>query len=431
LASLILSGEEQRVRLFWKEQGLDCKQVNMRVLVVVCAISVCIGLSSAMWEVQQGVYYDPIGGTTSDKIHTLQPNGQITTSNDPVNIVEVASKMGLFIPQEILSNPSASTGNMPQQLALHANERQALQEFHERQLVGPSVIITGAKSTFNITYDSSLPTPDVAKPAIEAAIKVWADNFPSTVTMRVLSRWDSLDSGTLGSASSPYSVHGSICGTSKLLDNALYSSPSAAALEGVDFLSANQEHIRMQFNKNAAWSYDPTSNKTITFNTWDLMSVVLHEVCHGLFFNGRFSADAIYYNGGFLPGRFDRFLVPSSTASIVDKCYSKTDLAAIMLNSKRFVDPTKAGTNFLVFSPNPYQPGSSTYHFDTNQLSADCANLGIPVSECSALMTPSLTNGVLKRSPGMTTLRVMDAILGTSVGYGGKCDANPFDYFNL
>jgi hypothetical protein len=403
----------------------------MRLLVVVCAISACIRISSAMWEVQKGVYYDPIGGTTTDSIHTLHPNGQITTSNDPVDIAKIANEMGLYVPQELLSNPSASSDNMPKQIALQAKERQALQEFHDRQLTGQSVIISGAKSTFNIIYDSTLPTPTIARPAIEAAIKVWADNFPSAVTIRVLSRWDSLGASTLGSASSPYSVHGSLCGTTHLLDNALYSSPSAAALEGVDFISSSQEHIRMQFNKDAAWSYDPTSNSTITFNTWDLMSVVLHEVCHGLFFNGRFGSNSIYYDGGFLPGRFDRFLVPSSTASMADKCYSKTDLAAIMVNSKRFVDPTNAGTNFQIFSPNPYQPGSSTYHFDTTKLSSDCVNLGIPPSECSALMTPSLTNSALKRSPGMTTLRVMNAIFSSSAGYGGKCEANPFDYFTI
>jgi hypothetical protein len=128
-------------------------------------------------------------------------------------------------------------------------------------------------------------------------------------------------------------------------------------------------------------------------------------------------------SGRAIPGRYDRFLSSSSAASVVSSCVNPTDLFAIVTSGGlRFLDPSASGTSFGLYSPSPYEEGSSIYHHDPKRLATDCSKLSIASADCSDLMTQSLPNGYTQRSVGEPVRRMMLSLLGMSIGLGpGVC----------
>lgn len=157
---------------------------------------------------------------------------------------------------------------------------------------------------------------------------------------------------------------------------------------------------------------------------WDLESVALHEVGHGLFFAGVMQAsprqsiaDFAFRNSR--PARFDRFLSSSAADKGLASCATPTTIFdTITGSSLRFIDPNAADTtNFGLYSPSSYLPGSTTYHQDPATYQDDCDAVGISAENCSDLMTQSLPNGYTQRSVGEPVERIMNAMLGGSGGF--------------
>lgn len=157
---------------------------------------------------------------------------------------------------------------------------------------------------------------------------------------------------------------------------------------------------------------------------WDLESVALHEVGHGLFFAGVMQAsprqniaDFAFRNSR--PARFDRFLSDGSTDNGLASCATpSTIFETITGGSLRFIDPSDPdNTNFGLFSPSGYLSGSTTYHQDPDTYSDDCTTLGIATDDCSDLMTQSLPNGYTQRTVGTPVERIMNAMLGGNSGF--------------
>jgi hypothetical protein len=159
------------------------------------------------------------------------------------------------------------------------------------------------------------------------------------------------------------------------------------------------------------------------FSKWDLESVALHEVGHGLFFTGVMQAsprqslaDFAFRNSR--PARFDRFLGKSAGDGLA-MCLAPADIFdTITSGSLRFVDPKSPDTtDFGLYSPSEYLPGSTTYHQDPGTLPFDCEKLNIPTNDCSDIMTQSLPNGYTQRHVGVPVTRMMNAMLGSSAGF--------------
>jgi hypothetical protein len=102
-----------------------------------------------------------------------------------------------------------------------------------RQATSDTVTVKGSKSTLTVKYLSS--TPAEARVAYERALKVWSEEFPCKLPIRINFSWQTLGGSTLGATSSGSVVSGKSSGGDKLNDDTVYSPVMAMALQGTDF----------------------------------------------------------------------------------------------------------------------------------------------------------------------------------------------------
>ena len=251
-------------------------------------------------------------------------------------------------------------------------------------------------SRFDVKYNNF---PDWAKKEVQAAIDVWSANFKSSVVVSVDASWGRSSSwGVLGSAR-PGSFFSAFSGAP---DPSLwYSSAAANALAGKDLDKANPEII-IQVNSAAAW--DTRGDGSPSSSEYDLESVFIHEIGHGLGFLSNDAYDP-YYGLGSLdqPTPFDAYLQTSDGRRLADLPTPSKELGAALTSSLVWSGPLgiKANTGIKpkMYTPSRYQSGSSTSHLDEATFSK---------SGLDSVMTPSLDPGEIFHEPGPLLLAMME-----------------------
>jgi hypothetical protein len=251
-------------------------------------------------------------------------------------------------------------------------------------------------SKFDVKYNNF---PDWAKKEVQAAIDVWSANFKSSVVVSVDASWGRSSSwGVLGSAR-PGSFFSAFSGAP---DPSLwYSSAAANALAGKDLDKANPEII-IQVNSAAAW--DTRGDGSPSSSEYDLESVFIHEIGHGLGFLSNDAYDP-YYGLGSLdqPTPFDAYLQTSDGRRLADLPTPSKELGAALTSSLVWSGPLgiKANTGIKpkMYTPSRYQSGSSTSHLDEATFSK---------SGLDSVMTPSLDPGEIFHEPGPLLLAMME-----------------------
>jgi len=282
---------------------------------------------------------------------------------------------------------------------------QALSLFHERAstvwghtYAGPastnleSTNNSGAhlqkQSNFVVTYNNF---PTWAKNDVQAAIDVWSENFASTVPINIDATWGkSSTSGILGSAR-PGNYFSGFTGAP---DPTLwYPSALANALAGQD-LDKSAPEIVIQANSNANW--DQRNDGTPTSDEYDLESVFIHELGHGL---GFLSTDAYdtYFKYGILdqPTPFDAYAQTTDGRRLSDIPSPSSELGTALTSTLVWSGPlgiaANKGVKPLLYTPPHYEVGSSVSHLDEATFSSSGPN---------SVMTPNLDAGEVFRQPG-------------------------------
>ena len=259
---------------------------------------------------------------------------------------------------------------------------------------------TGA--TINVNYDANFLANAPAMAAFEYAISIWEGLLSSTVDITIDATYTDVGNNTnLGSAGPTAFVLGSaISGAAE--SGARYSMALANSIDGVDHNGATAE-IDANFNSNAgvAWYFGTDGNPG--GGEYDFTSVVMHELGHGLGFISLVQNDGSW-NGG-IPSIFDYFIEDAVTGDVfsdmsvaerLDAITSQTVPNQISWNGAFGVDA--AGSNPILYSPDPWEPGSSVAHLDEATYAAGTAN---------ALMTPNLSNGEVAHAPGAIAMGML------------------------
>ncbi len=251
-------------------------------------------------------------------------------------------------------------------------------------------------SRFDVKYNNF---PDWAKKEVQAAIDVWSANFKSTVVVSVDASWGRSSSwGVLGSAR-PGSFFSAFSGAP---DPSLwYSSAAANALAGKDLDKANPEII-IQVNSAAAW--DTRGDGSPSSSEYDLESVFIHEIGHGLGFLSNDAYDPFYGLGSLdQPTPFDAYLQTPDGRRLADLPTPSKELGAALTSSLVWSGPlgikANAGIKPKMYTPSRYQSGSSTSHLDEATFSK---------SGLDSVMTPNLDPGEIFHSPGPLLLAMME-----------------------
>jgi hypothetical protein len=251
-------------------------------------------------------------------------------------------------------------------------------------------------SKFAVTYNSF---PIWARAEVQAALDTWAANFKSSVDITVTATWGrSANSDVLGSAR-PGSYFAGFIGAP---DSTLwYPSALANALAGKDLDRDNAEII-IQVNSAANWNQRGDDKPRTT--EYDLESVILHEVAHGL---GFLSADVYDKFFGFgsidQPTPFDAYIQTPDGRRLADVPTPSLELGKTLTaplywigeNAKRI----NGGTRIKMYTPAIYEPGSSVSHLDEATFSK---------SGVDSVMTPNLDAGEVFHQPGPLLLAMME-----------------------
>ena len=252
------------------------------------------------------------------------------------------------------------------------------------------------KSKFEVKYNNF---PDWAKKEVQAAIDVWSANFKSTTVITVDASWGRSNSwGVLGSAR-PGSFFSAFSGAP---DPSLwYSSAAANALAGKDLDRANPEII-IQVNSGANWN--TRGDGVPTSSEYDLESVFIHELGHGLGFLSNDAYDPFYGLGSLdQPTPFDAYLQTADGRRLADLPTPSRELGTALTSSLVWSGPlgikANGGVKPKMYTPSRYQSGSSTSHLDEDTFAK---------SGLDSVMTPNLDPGEVFKEPGPLLLAMME-----------------------
>ena len=254
-----------------------------------------------------------------------------------------------------------------------------------------------AKSKFDVTYNNF---PLWAQKDIQAAVDVWAANFQSSVPIKVDATWGrSAVYGLLGSARPGNYFNNFVNAPDPTL---WYPSALANALANRD-LDKNNPEIIIQVNSAAAW--DTRNDGAPSRSEYDLTSVFIHEIGHGLGFLSTDSYDP-YFGFGSLeqPTPFDAYLQLDDGRRLSDLPSPSLELGKALTSNlswsgKKGIEANGGVTKPKIYTPARYENGSSVSHLDEATYSSSGAN---------SVMTPNLDAGEVFRDPGPLVLAMME-----------------------
>lgn len=265
-------------------------------------------------------------------------------------------------------------------------------------------------STFIVTYTGFTPE---AEAAFQFAVDIWSNNIESSVPIRVDANFEELDTNVLGSAGPAgfFTLTGD-----GVLPNTAYPIALTEKLIGqdVDGPDGTSNDINATFTNVANTFYFETDGNTFT-NRIDFVTVVLHELGHGLGFLGFGSVndrdadgepqtptlgalrrgansnilspwDNFIENGS--PGAITSFDDPSA-ALLVE--YTGNDL----FSNGPIATAQNGGVKPSTHAPSTFRTGSSYSHWDEDTY---------PAGDPNSLMSPTVARGEAIHDPGVVTL---------------------------
>jgi hypothetical protein len=268
----------------------------------------------------------------------------------------------------------------PENMGTHRSAPEAF--LHPRARRGSS-----GPAPITVTYIGFTPE---AQQAFQYAIDIWKTQISTSVPIHVEAQWTQLGSGVLGSAGAT-SVVRNFSGAPQA--DVWYPVALAEKISGQDLNGAGSAEISASFSSSMDWYYG-TDGKT-PLDTYDLVSVVLHELCHGLGFVAGTDYDTTTNFGdyGFSAAQGENAL-PYTFATFIENAAGQR-----LTNSGLFTNPSAAlGTEFTsgglyfnsplaaqvnttpgdkrprLYAPAKYSGGSSISHLDEKTYPAGSEN---------------------------------------------------------
>ncbi|MBN1995356.1 MAG: fibronectin type III domain-containing protein [Anaerolineae bacterium] len=268
-------------------------------------------------------------------------------------------------------------------------------------------------ATINVNWNPASCTgtvtawPNDAKNAFLHAANIWASLLTSNVPIEVDACWRSdLPSGVLGSAGARNYYRNF---ANAPTPNTWYAVALANSLANSD-LDPGVADIRANFSSTFSWYYGTDGNPG---GQLDFVSVVLHELCHGLGFIG-----FLEYSGGVgkdttSPASFDLFSEDGNSATkLLNYPNNSVALGNALLGNAGGVyfngtnaNAANGGTRVKLYTPSTWDSGSSYSHVD--EIFNGTAN---------ALMTYSLASGEAEHNPGPVVLGIFKDMGWTVAG---------------
>lgn len=285
---------------------------------------------------------------------------------------------------------------------------------------------TGGGATFKITYKSDCNGevwPEEAKEAFKYATELWGSHLNSDIPIAVEANWVAQGSNTLGSArpTSVVTLNGP-----GIIENTFYPIAQASALIGSDVKDNANVNFDIEVNISCErndWYFGTDANTPS--GRFDLVTVLIHEIGHGIGFVGTVSANNNSQSADWgltpqgsqtaLPIIYDHFAIEGNFDQIIDTdIYGNpsTELYQALTGQQDglYYDSGEAeltidGQRVPLYAPNPYQQGSSFSHLDQFFFRTE-GSYGE-----NALMRPAIPFQFAIHSPGPVFCGILDEMM--------------------
>jgi len=272
-----------------------------------------------------------------------------------------------------------------------------------KSFIGPPQHLKNSNGrTANITVEY-VGFSDEARQAFQYAVDIWKELVYSPLPIHVLANWTSLDPGVLGSCR-PSNMVSNFEGTEIL--NYDYPIALAEKIAGHELNAPGDYEILASFNKDlTSWYLGTDGNCPL--KKYDFVSVVLHELTHGLGFTGNFYSatrgrGGYSYNSDGLASMFDTHIINKTGNQLIDtKLYANPSVALysnLISGWLNFDTDLLGGVLPRLYAPTTWNAGSSIYHLDDATYKSGTIN---------SLMTPYTDAAEAVHDPGPYTLNIM------------------------
>lgn len=264
-----------------------------------------------------------------------------------------------------------------------------------KQTATPKVAHLEKKAKFIVKYNNF---PEWTKVQVQAAIDTWAENFDSKVPIYIDATWGRSSSFSVLGSARPGSYFANFSGAP---DPGLwYPSALANALAGKDLDGDNPEMV-ITVNSLASWYRGGSSGPSKS--EYDLQSVILHEMAHGLGFLSTDSYDNFFGYGSIdQPTPYDAYVQTGDGRRLSDLPSPSLELGEALTSKLVWSGAqgiaTNGGVKPLLYTPKVYEDGSSVSHLDEATFSS---------AGRDAVMSPNLDAGEIFHEPGPLLLAMM------------------------
>lgn len=242
-----------------------------------------------------------------------------------------------------------------------------------------------------------------AKTAMQFAVSVLQSLLPADTKFTIDATWERISgSGVL--AQSTITGYAGGWGIDALNPLTLYPVALAEKISGESLNSDTVPDITLSVNSSINW-YLGTDGQTPVQN-YDLVTVVIHEICHGLGFFDSFGLDGTvgYYGVGSIPMVYDTFIEDASGNKLTDTLKylnNSVSLGSQLTSSQIYFNGPllktyTTGSRAKLYAPSVWDPGSSVSHLD------ESATL-----RANSLMTPFIDLGEAIHDPGNFTFSIL------------------------
>ncbi|MBD2767521.1 T9SS type A sorting domain-containing protein [Hymenobacter sp. BT664] len=258
-------------------------------------------------------------------------------------------------------------------------------------------------ATIQVTYTGFTPQ---AQAAFQRAVDIWQSILSSPVTIHVNANWTPLAAGVLGSAGTT-GYYTRLDGASRR--DVRYPVALAEKIAGRDLNAPTDADINANFSSTFNWYYGLDANPPS--GQYDLVTVVLHELGHGLGFQAGTSYDATANQGtyGTPPVNFATYIENLAGQQLTNATLFANPSAALgaqfRSNNLYFNSPlakaVNSGVRPKLYAPTTFSGGSSISHLDESTYLAGNVN---------SLMTPQIGSAEAIHDPGPITRAIFNEL---------------------
>ena len=260
-------------------------------------------------------------------------------------------------------------------------------------------------ATFDVDY---VGFPADAQAAFQFAVDIWSRHLNSTVPIRVRAVWEPQSGDDVLGATNPRVIANFEVAT-VAERNVWYAVALANALAGRD-LDPDEPHIRTSFNSTFGRWYVGTDGQPPS-GEFDLVTIALHEIGHGLGFVGSMLVEGEVGSWGIgeagYPVVYDRF-AERGQADLLDEGLFPNPSQALgeaLTSGEVFFNGTAAnlaqgGTRPRLHAPATWVDGSSYSHLSEQRVNGAEP---YPPGSINSLMTPTVSSAEAVHDPGPVT----------------------------